>query len=105
MIKLIFTGKKDPKKTMDEFKKYYLEQHAPLFQKTIPYVRKYVINFVIERPGKENPFDFITEIWWDDIDSVHKFYKSNEYKNIILPDEVKLGAVGRGGYYEEYVKK
>jgi uncharacterized protein (TIGR02118 family) len=105
MVKLIFTGKKDPKKTMEEFKKYYLEMHAPLFLKTISYARKYVINFAIERPGKENPFDFITEIWWDDIDSVRKFYKSDEYKNIIQPDEVKLGAVGQGSYFEEFVKK
>ena len=105
MIKLIFTGKKDPQKTLAEFKKYYLDQHAVLFMKTIPYARKYVINFAIERPGKENPFDFITEIWWDDIDSVRKFYKSEEYKNIIQPDELKLGAIGQGSYFEEFVKK
>ena len=105
MIKLIFTGKKGPEKSMQEFKKYYLEQHAQLFMKTVPSVRKYTINFAIERPGKENPFDFITEIWWDDIDAVHRFYKSDDYKNIIKPDEVKLGAVAQGSYFEEFVQK
>ncbi len=105
MIKLIFAGKKDPKKTMEEFKKYYLDVHAPLFMKTEPSARKYVINLAIERPGKENPFDFITEIWFDDIDAVKRFYKSAEYKNIIQPDEVRLGANAQGGYYEEFVKK
>ena len=105
MIKLIFTGKKGPEKSMEEFKKYYLEQHAPLFLKTVPYVRKYTINFAIERPGKENPFDFITEIWFDDVDTVRRFYKSDEYKNIIQPDEVKLGAVGQASYFNEFVQK
>jgi uncharacterized protein (TIGR02118 family) len=105
MIKLILMGKKDPKKTMEEFRKYYLENHAPLVKETIPDVRKYVINFAIERPGKENPFDFITELWWDDIDSVRKFYKSDEYKNIIQPDEVKLGANGQGAYFQEFIQK
>ncbi len=105
MIKMIFTGKKGPDKSMEKFKAYYLEQHAPLTVKTVPNMRKYTINFPIERPGKENPFDFITEVWWDDIDSVRAFYKSDEYKNIIQPDEMKLGAIGQGMYFEEFVQK
>ena len=105
MIKMFFIGKKGPEKSVEEFKKYYLEQHAPLFVKTIPHARKYTINFPIERPGKENTFDFITEVWWDDIDTVRAFYKSDEYKNVIQPDEVKLGAVGQGLYFEEFVQK
>ncbi len=105
MIKMIFTGKKGPDKSMAEFKAYYLEQHAPLTVKTVPNMRKYTINFPIERPGKERPFDVITEVWWDDMESVRAFYKSDEYKNIIQPDEVKLGATGQGVYFEEFVQK
>jgi uncharacterized protein (TIGR02118 family) len=102
---MIFTGKKGPDKSMAEFKAYYLEQHAPLTVKTVPNMRKYTINFPIERPGKERPFDVITEVWWDDMESVRAFYKSDEYKNIIQPDEVKLGATGQGVYFEEFVQK
>lgn len=69
MLKLIFTGKKPPGQSMEEFRRYYLDHHAPLFMRTVPAVRKYTINFAVERPGKENPFDFITEIWWDDFDA------------------------------------
>lgn len=105
MIKMIFTGKKGPDRTMEEFKKYYLEQHAPLVVKTVPNIRKYTINFPIERSGKENTFDFVTEIWWDDAESVRAFYKSDEYKKVIQPDEIKLGAVGQGSYFEEFVRK
>jgi uncharacterized protein (TIGR02118 family) len=105
MYKMIYVGKKNPKMSMAEFRNYYLNTHAPLFLKTIPYVKKYVINFAIERPGKKNPFDFITEIWWNDKEDVRKFYGSDEYKNIIQPDEVKLAPVGQFAYFEELVQK
>ncbi len=105
MIKLIFTGKKPPEISMAEFRQYYLEHHAPLFMKTVPDVRKYTINFAIERPGRESLFDFITEIWWDDLEAVRRFYKSDEYKNLVQPDEVRLGAIAQGSYYEEFVQK
>jgi uncharacterized protein (TIGR02118 family) len=103
---MIFVGKKPPEKSMEDFKEYYLERHAPLFLKTVPQVRKYTINFPVARPGKEPaPFDFITEIWWDDMESVRAFYKSAEYRDVIQPDEVKLGAVAQGVYFDEYVQK
>jgi uncharacterized protein (TIGR02118 family) len=106
MLKVIFVGKKDPAKTMDEYKKYYLEQHAPLVLRTVPQMRKYTINFPTVRPGKESPpFDFITEVWWDDAAAMHAFYKSDEYQNIIQPDEARLGGSGQGVHFEEFVQK
>lgn len=105
MIKMIFVGKKGPEKTMEEFKRYYLEHHAPLAMKTAPNMRKYTINFPIERPGKENPFDFITEVWWDDIESIRAFYRSDDYKKIIQPDEMKVGGTAQSAYFEEFVQK
>lgn len=108
MIKLIYTGKKKPDRTIEEFKAYYLEQHAPLFMKTVPQARKYTINFPTVRPGKEPPldFDFITEIWWDDVEAVRAFYRSDAYKNIIEPDEQKLFASGGSAiYFDEFVQK
>ncbi|HEX7775951.1 MAG TPA: EthD domain-containing protein [Parvibaculum sp.] len=105
MIKLIFTGKKGPDKTFEEFKKYYLETHAPLTVKTCTNMRKYTVNFAVQRPGKETPFDFIAEVWYDDIAAVQAFYKSDDYKNIIQPDEVRLGATAQAVYYEEFVQK
>lgn len=106
MLKMIFVGKKDPNKTMEEYKKYYLEQHAPLAMKMAPAMRKYTINFPVERPGKEPPpFDFITEVWWDDADTMRRFYKSDVYRDVIHPDEVKLGGTGQGMHFEEFVQK
>ena len=106
MIKQILMGKKIPEKSLEEFKKYYIEEHAPLIMKTLPQVRKYTLNFPIGRPGKENIFDFVTEVWWDDVDAARNFFKSDLYKNVIQPDEVKLGILsGQGPCFEEFVQK
>ena len=108
MIKMMYTGKKKPEQSMEEFRAYYLDHHAPLFLRTVPQARKYTINFPSILPGKEAPaldYDFITEIWWEDVDSVRAFYKSDEYKDIILPDEQRLFAAGSGNYFDEFVQK
>lgn len=108
MIKLIYMGKKHAGATIEEFKAYYLDHHAPLFLENAPRARKYTINFPTARRGKEAPpldFDFITEIWWEDVESVRAFYKSEAYRNIIRPDELKLFATGSAVYFDEFVQK
>lgn len=105
MIKQILMGKKSPDQSMEEFKKYYLAHHAPLIMKTIPQARKYTINFVVERPGKESAFDFITEVWWDDLAAARVFFKSDAYRNVIRPDEVSFGITGQTAYFEEFVQR
>lgn len=105
MIKQIFMGKRRVGQTMAEFKRYYLEHHAPLIMKTIPHVRRYTLNFAIERPGKDNDFDFVTEVWWDDIASARAFYKSDAYQQVIRTDELDFGVTGQAGYFEEFIQK
>ena len=75
--------------TFDEFQKYYLEQHAPLVKECFPDIRRYTINFTLQR-GKEAPFDAITEISWDNLESIIKLAKSELYKNRIIADEEKF---------------
>ncbi len=69
----------------NEFKKYYLE-FTPLVKKSFPEIRKYVVNFALQR-GKETPYDAITEIYWDDFDTIVRTVKSDTYKDVILPYE------------------
>jgi uncharacterized protein (TIGR02118 family) len=89
MVKQIFLVKRKPGTSFDEYKKYYLGHHVPLVKKTMPGICKYVINFALQR-GKETPWDSIGELFWDDIESIVKFFKSDDYKNIIAPDEEKF---------------
>ena len=72
----------------DDFKKNYLE-FAQFIKKTLPEIRKYTINFALQR-GKETPFDAVTELYWDDIDAIVRMLKSDVFKNEILPYEKKF---------------
>ncbi len=89
MVKQIFLIKRKTGITFEEFRKYYLEQHAPLVKECFPEIRHYKINFALQR-GKETPLDAITEISWDNLESIIKLAKSDLYKNRIVADEEKF---------------
>ena len=89
MVKQIFTIKRKKGMSFEDFKKHYMEVHAPLVKKCLPEMRKYTVNLVLQR-GKETPFDAITEIWWDDIDTIIRIAKADTFKNVIMPDEDKF---------------
>jgi uncharacterized protein (TIGR02118 family) len=86
MVKQMLAFKRKPGMTFDEFKKYYIENHAPLVERVMPDLRKYVVNFALQR-GKETPFDVINELYWDDFHTIVKLAKSDVYKNIVVLDE------------------
>ena len=69
----------------DDFKKRYLE-FAEFIKKTLPEIRKYTINFALQR-GKKTPFDAITELYWDNIGAIVRMLKLDVFKNEILPYE------------------
>lgn len=89
MIKQVFLIKKNPAMTFDEFKKHYLEVHAPLVMRSFPEIRKYVVSLALQR-GKETAYDAITEIYWDDFETLVKIAKSEVYKNDIVKDEERF---------------
>ncbi len=104
MIKQVFTVKRKPGMSFEEFKKYYLEVHAPLVKKSFPEIRKYVVNMALQR-GKETAYDAVTEISWDDFETLLKIAKSDTYKNVIRADEQKFIASMEVILAEEFVEK
>ena len=79
--------------TADKFIKYWREVHAPLFAAQLEskkYVRRYIQD---HRTGDALPgttasnFDGIAEIWFDDISEAEAFFRSNGYKQIVIPAE------------------
>ena len=86
MVKQIFTMKRKRGMTFGEFKKYYLEVHAPLVKRSFSEIRRYVVNLALQR-GKETPYDAVMEIWWDDLETIVRIAKSDTYRNVIMPDE------------------
>lgn len=104
MIKQVFVMKRKPGMSFEKFKKYYLEVHAPLVKNSFPEIRKYVVNLALQR-DKETPYDAITEIYWDDFETIVKIAKSDTYKNVIRPDEEKFAGSVEVILTEEYPQK
>jgi uncharacterized protein (TIGR02118 family) len=75
MIKSIALAYRRPGMTEQEFRDYWKNVHAPLAKKVIPGMRKYVQNYIIKTPGREDEPDGIVEMWWDDIEAFRNFGK------------------------------
>jgi hypothetical protein len=81
MIKLVYCVRRKAEITESEFYRYWLEEHGPLV-KSVAHVlraRRYVqshstaagVNASLsEGRGLGDPFDGITEVWWESIDEL-----------------------------------
>ena len=82
MIKLVFCCRRAPHLTREEFQQYWRENHAKLvrsLREVLPQMRRYVqshsldesINsFVSEARGTGETYDGITEVWFDNLESM-----------------------------------
>jgi uncharacterized protein (TIGR02118 family) len=82
MIKLVFCVRRRPELDFDEFRRYWLESHAPLVRRLrarIPQMKRYVQSHLIPGPasdgvrasrGAAEPYDGITEVWFDGLEAL-----------------------------------
>jgi uncharacterized protein (TIGR02118 family) len=79
-MKLVYCVRKRADMSDEEFRKYWLEKHGPLvrgFAEAIgakKYVQSHTIApeinaALVQSRGLAPPYDGITEVWWDDMDS------------------------------------
>lgn len=76
MFKLVILGKRKPGMSLEAFKDYYENQHAPLTKRLYPQMKRYVRTYFepVEHevyegdkyPSGEPPVDCITEVWFED---------------------------------------
>jgi uncharacterized protein (TIGR02118 family) len=105
MIKTIALAHKKTGLTREEYNKYWLENHAPMAAKLIPYMKRYVQNHFIEVPGLTYEGDGIVEMWYDDIEAWQKS-KQAVFSNQELAKDAANFAQMRSGYFwvvEEHV--
>jgi len=93
MVKIIVMLKRKSGITMEEFSKYWYEEHGPLVLTIMPGVKKYIQNHTVRLTGGEEPrFDGVVELWFDDLESSHKmsdWYFGDEGK-VLRDDEEKF---------------
>ena len=92
MIKTFTIAKRLPHLSQDEYLRYLKEKHGPLASRVIPGVRKYVQNHPVIVPGFEFEIDSISQMWWDDLDSLQNYFKwrQTEEAKVLLDDELKF---------------
>jgi uncharacterized protein (TIGR02118 family) len=82
MIKLVFCCRRRPELTREEFQRYWLDEHGPLvrsLREALPQMRRYVPSHTVgdavndgirASRGSGEPYDGITEVWFDDLASM-----------------------------------
>ena len=101
MIKLVYCVRKQVGLSREAFERYWLEQHGPLVRRLADTLgaRKYVQSHTIQPQlneailksrGLSEPYDGITELWWDDLASYQASANSpaaREARRALLEDE------------------
>ena len=107
MIKTFALIKRKPNLTKEEFFSYWRNQHAPLAAKAIPGLRKYIQHYPVNVLGIEFEYDGIAEIWWDDIQTLEKYFlwRKTPEARILISDEEKFIDVAKTVRFfaEDYV--
>ena len=92
MIKFVYCVHRTPGLSPEEFRKYWLERHGPLvrsFAKAL-HARRYVqshtlnteLNSYAQQPrGTREPYDGITEVWWDKAEDLISALQTPEGQN------------------------
>ena len=88
MIKLVFTLRRRPGMTREEFQRYWREEHAPIVKghaETLR-IRRYVQVHAREteiddalsasRGGEPSSYDGVAELWWDSVEDLIAAYSS-----------------------------
>jgi len=90
--KILLFMKRRPGMTLEAFRDYYENHHAPLCAKYASGVNRYVRRFLTPHPNPETgesgelPYDVITELWFEDEAT---FRGTVQYLSTsIMPDEV-----------------
>lgn len=77
MVKVVFGARKRPDLSLDEFRGYWLTEHAALGRQ-IPGLRRYVISFPVAGQPSIPPYDGLAELWFDDLAAVERRYGTAE---------------------------
>ena len=96
MIKFSILLRRNPAMTHEQFVTYHRETHAPLFT-SLPVVQAHVRRYVqqhtldVSLPGlPPTTIDGVTELWFDNVESIAAVFTAPSYLQTIRPDEAKF---------------
>jgi hypothetical protein len=93
MIKIILGFKRRQGMTLEQFKDYRRDVHAPLLF-AIPEAEKivrFVVNYAVPMPDTPEPtFDAFVEAWFNDLDDLNELYTCKNFRDKVDPDHVNF---------------
>jgi len=94
MVKFAFMVNRVDGMTFEEFVEHHRNRHAPLFV-SIPearqYVKKYTVSHPVPAEGYPSPaYDGLTEIWFENWADHDAFFASDNYRELVNPDESRF---------------
>lgn len=98
MIKSLSILTRKPELTHAQFKKVWLEEHAPMVR-AVPEVKKYVLSFVIDQPTKAHvamhgiDVDAIAELWYESKEDAARAAARPEMQAVLANGALYLGAI------------
>lgn len=98
MIKVIGLLGRKKGETREVFETHWLEVHAAMVS-TVPEVRRYHLNFIVDEPtrsdvpsyGLEGTVDGIAELWFDDVASYRAFRETDAAKEWLKDGAMFIG--------------
>jgi hypothetical protein len=101
MIKMLIGFRRRPGMSVQAFRDYRRDVHAPLLF-AIPEaanIRRFVVSYPIPAPGWPEPtFDAVVEAWFDTVANMDALFLSENFRTKVDPDHVHfidLTSVGR----------
>jgi uncharacterized protein (TIGR02118 family) len=91
MIKRVSLIRRRPGMTFEEFRRYWLNEHATLSSR-VSTLRKYVINVVDREHCPDAEWDGFSELWFDNIDALKQAYEGPFAEAIRADDANFIGA-------------
>jgi uncharacterized protein (TIGR02118 family) len=93
LVKMVITFKREKGLSLEEFKTYRRDVHAPLLF-AIPearHIRRFVVSFPISASNwPESSYDALVEAWFDSIEDMDKLFFSENFKTKVDPDHVNF---------------
>lgn len=96
MIKFTILLRRRPGLTHDEFVRYHRDVHAAVFMSMSVvqrHVRRYVQQHTLEttlQGLRATSIDGVTELWFDDVESIGVVFTDESYLATIRPDEARF---------------
>jgi uncharacterized protein (TIGR02118 family) len=93
MIKFVGVVWRKPDLSREDFLHHWQTDHAEVVKK-LPGLRKYVQGPAVARAGREPVIDGIAELWFDDVETLRKAWRSPEGQ-AVREDERRFIDLGR----------